>query len=145
VNRKDAEHAESEANPKGPEPDDELNALSHRVIGAAIEVHRRLGAGYLEGIYEQAMAIELAHREIPFRRQVTMHIEYRGHAIGESRLDLLVAGRLVVELKAVETLAPIHGAQVLSYLKVGGFRLGLLINFNVRMLTRGVHRFILTP
>jgi GxxExxY protein len=127
------------------EPDWSLDQWAHRVIGAALEVHRTLGPGFLEGIYEEALCVELRLRSIPFRRQVPVAIRYKGETVGHNHLDLLVADRLIVELKAIETLAAIHGAQVRSYLKATGRQLGLLINFNVLLLRDGLRRIILTP
>jgi len=124
------------------EPGEELDRLAHAVIGAAIEVHRVLGPGFLESVYEQALCIELQLRKIPFKRQVVVAVNYKGHTIGESRLDLLVGDVLIVELKTVDALAPIHSAQVLSYLKMTGHHLGLLINFNTPVLKDGIHRII---
>lgn len=126
------------------EPDKQLDDLASAVIGAAIEVHRVLGPGYLESVYEQALAVELELRRIAFEKQRPIGVEYKGHAVGEGRLDLLVAGRLVVELKAVDALAPIHTAQVMSYLKTLSLPLGLLINFNVPLLKHGIKRVILS-
>jgi GxxExxY protein len=120
-----------------------LNQLTHSVIGAAIEVHRVIGPGFLESVYEEALVIELSEREISFVRQPIIATSYKGHQIGEARLDLLVDGCLIVELKAVESLLPVHKAQVISYLKMTGLRLGLLINFNVPLLTDGLQRVIL--
>jgi len=125
------------------EPDDELDRLAHAVIGAAIEVHRTLGPGFLEAVYENALAIELELRGVPFRRQLPKVVQYKGHNVGEGRLDLLVGDVLLVELKAVEELAPVHTAQVLSYLKARQIHLGLLINFNVAVLKDGIKRVIL--
>lgn len=119
---------------------DEGGDLSGRVIGAAIEVHRTLGPGFLESVYESALCVELEARRIPFTRQVLVELGYKGHAVGEGRIDLVVDGDLIVELKAVEKLLPLHELQVLSYLKVTGRPLGLLINFNVEVLARGVRR-----
>jgi len=99
------------------EPSSELDALVHETIGAAIEVHRALGPGFLESIYEEALCLELTHRKISFGRQVPIPICYRSRPVGTSQLDLLVAGQLVVELKAVPQLLPIHVAQVIFYLK----------------------------
>jgi GxxExxY protein len=127
---------------KREEPDAELDLLATRVIEAAVEVHRRLGPGFLESVYEEALAIEFKERKIPFIRQPGVEVEYRGVRVGEGRMDFMVGGRLIVELKAVETLAPIHSAQLLSYLRMTGKRLGLLINFNVEVLKRGVKRII---
>ena len=127
-----------------PEPDHQLDGYATAVVAAAIEVHRVLGPGFLESAYERALCVELGLRGIPFRRQVPVVVRYKGHDVGESCLDLLVADRLVVELKAIEVLAPIHWVQVRSYLKATGCLLGLLINFNVPVLLRGVRRVILT-
>ena len=118
---------------------------SNRVIGAAIAVHQALGAGFLESVYEEALCIELQERGIPFVRQAPVIVRYKGHVVGEGRLDLLVGGTLVVELKTVESFAPIHVAQVLSYLQALGQPLGLLLNFKSAALGReGVKRVILT-
>ena len=141
MNRQDAEDAKNEART---EPSAELDTLAHRVIGAAMEVHRVLGPGFLESVYEDALCVELTLRGIPFERQAAVGVEYKGTKIGEARLDLLVARSLVVELKAVETLAPIHLAQTLSYLKATKLSLGLLLTFNVSELRRGIKRVIRT-
>lgn len=124
------------------EPSPELDQLAHAVIGAAIEVHRELGPGYHESIYEEAMAIELELRAIPFKRQLGMPVMYKGRPVGEGRMDMLVADDLVVEYKTVESILPVHLAQVLSYLKAARRRLGLLINFNVSVLKEGVKRVV---
>ncbi len=127
------------------EPGAEVDQLAHQVIGAAIEVHRTLGPGFLESVYEEALCVELAFLGLPFTRQQTFGLNYRGHVVGQARLDLLVDGRLLVELKAVESLMPIHSAQVLSYLKMTGLRLGLLLNFNVPVLRNGgIKRVVLS-
>jgi len=126
------------------EPTEELDRLAYEVIGAAIEVHRDLGPGFLESVYEEALCVELTARQIPFLPQHLVSLLYKGHAVGESRLDLLVDSSLVVELKAIETLAPIHTAQVISYLKATGCQLGLLINFNTSVLKDGIKRVILS-
>jgi len=124
------------------EPDVRLDQLAYEVIGAAIEVHRELGPGYNESIYEEAMAIELELRGIPFKRQLAMPVVYKGRPVGEGRLDMLVAEDLVVEYKTVESLLPVHLAQVLSYLKAARRRLGLLVNFDVSVLKEGVKRVV---
>ena len=126
------------------EPTPELDRLANATIGAAIEVHRTLGPGFLESVYEEALAIELETRRIPCARQVPIAVIYKGHPVGEGRLDLLVADRLIVELKAVEALAPIHTAQLMSYLKATRHPLGLLINFNVPVLKMGIRRVVLS-
>jgi GxxExxY protein len=122
---------------------DELDILARLTIGAAIEVHRTLGPGFLESVYEEALGIELGLRNIPFARQVPISVPYKGRVVGESRLDILVADVLVVELKAVDALAPIHSAQLISYLKATGHKLGLLINFNVPILKEDIKRLVL--
>ena len=122
----------------------ELNEWTQQIIGAAIEVHRHLGPGYLEATYEEALVQELGLRSIPFTRQVSMPITYKGQVVSEARLDLLVRDEIVVELKAVAALQPIHTAQLISYLKAGAFELGLIINFNVPLLREGIRRVILT-
>ena len=126
------------------EPDEKTNQLSNRVIGAAIEVHKHLGPGFLESIYEEALCVELKIQGIPFERQVPVSVVYKGHQIGEGRMDLLVDKSMVVELKSVDELVPIHTAQVLSYLRATNLPLGLLINFNVSALKNGVRRVVLT-
>jgi GxxExxY protein len=139
VNRQSAEDA------KYAEPDAGLDDIARQVVRAAVEVHRVLGPGFLESVYEEALAVELGLRGLSFRRQVGFELEYKGARIGQARLDLLVSERLVVELKTSERLLPLHFAQVLSYLKATGQQLGLLINFNVPFLRQGIRRVILTP
>ncbi len=126
------------------ESDIALNQLTQSVIGAAIEVHRELGPGFLEAVYEEALSQELKVRQIPHVRQAVIHVSYKGNPVGEGKLDILVDNRLIVELKSVEVLAPIHKAQVISYLKTTGLFLGLLINFNVPVLKDGVQRIVLS-
>jgi len=147
VNRKGTESAKDAKNVNGsagPEPDPELDRLAHEVIGAAIEVHRVLGPGLLESVYEEALCVELRLRGLPFVRQPPVDLSYKGHPVGKGRLDLLVGGALVVELKAVEALGAVHKAQVISYLRMTGYRLALLINFNVSRLRDGIRRIICT-
>lgn len=124
------------------EPDSATDQLAHAVIGAAIEVHRHLGPGFTEEIYEEALCVELRLRKIPFERQKPVVVEYKGECIGQGRLDLLVGDCLVVELKAAKAVPPIDVAKVLSYLKATGRTLALLINFNVPMLKDGIQRLI---
>jgi GxxExxY protein len=124
------------------EPDRELDELARLTIGAAIEAHRRLGPGLDEGMYQGAMEVELQLRGISFARQVDMPIEYKGVAIGTRRIDLVVGGRLIVELKSVEQLGPLHRAQLMTYLRITGLTLGLLINFNTIILKDGLKRVI---
>jgi len=124
------------------EPDTATDELAHVVIGAAIEVHRYLGPGYLEAVYEEALCVEMRLRGIPFERQKPIKVEYKGEYVGEGRLDLLVGDRLVVELKAVKAVAPIEQAKVMSYLKATGRQLALLINFHVTVLKDGIQRIV---
>jgi GxxExxY protein len=121
----------------------DINEITHAVIGAAIEGHRQLGPGLLESAYLECLSRELVLRGIPFEREKPLPLEYKGvHLECGYRLDLLVAGCVVVEVKSVEALAPVHDAQLLTYLRLGGWRVGLLINFNVAALKSGIHRKI---
>ncbi|MEX0782118.1 MAG: GxxExxY protein [Dehalococcoidia bacterium] len=124
------------------EPSGDLDALARRVIGAAIEVHRELGPGFVESVYEEALAIELELRAIRFERQVPIAAMYKDRRVGEA---MLVEGQLVLELKAISELAPIHTAQLMSYLKATRYQLGLLINFNTPVLKSGLKRLVYTP
>ncbi|MEO0081954.1 MAG: GxxExxY protein [candidate division WOR-3 bacterium] len=117
-------------------------STTEKVIGAAIEVHKALGPGFLESVYEEALCLELEFQGVKFVRQTPVAVDYKGRRVGEGRLDLLVEGSVVVELKAVDALAPIHSAQMISYLKATGCRVGLLINFNVIRLRDGVKRMV---
>lgn len=126
------------------EPDTHIDELANTVIGAAAEVHRVLGPGFVESAYEEARAVELSLRSVPFERQKLVPIHYKGRLIGEARLDLLVGQRLIVELKAVQELNELHMAQVISYLKATKLLLSLLINFNVPLLKDGIRRVILS-
>jgi GxxExxY protein len=119
------------------------NELSGAIIGAAIEVHRLLGAGLLESVYEEALAIELEDRGLPFAKQVEVSLQYKGrHLRHLLKLDLLVADTIVVEVKSVERILPVHEAQLLSYLRLTGKKLGLLINFNSAILSKSVRRIV---
>ena len=117
--------------------------LTDRIIGCAVEVHRRLGPGLLENVYESALCIELRTQHLTFARQVGIPLYYRGELISEHRPDLIVAGEVIVEVKSVERLAPPHWAQVLTYLRVTGLRVGLLLNFNSHTLRAGLRRVVL--
>jgi GxxExxY protein len=118
-----------------------INATTQSIIGACIEVHRHLGPGLLESAYEACVCRELSNRLVPFERQRPLPIEYKGELLECGyRLDIVVDGRIIVELKAVEKLLPIHEAQMMTYLKLTGLRLGLLINFNVPILKQGIKR-----
>ncbi|MGB0721722.1 MAG: GxxExxY protein [Gammaproteobacteria bacterium] len=122
--------------------DEKTERIAHATIGAAIEVHRHLGPGFLESVYEAALAVELKARGISFARQVPVSVTYKDVEVGQSRLDLLVDDRLIVELKAADKLLPIHKAQALSYLRATDLPLALLINFKVAVLREGIKRVI---
>ena len=122
---------------------DDINRLTERIIGCAIEVHRQLGPGLLEGTYELALCVELSDTGLKHERQVLVPIVYKGRDIGEYRLDLIVEDTVIVEIKSVERHDPVFEAQLLTYLRVTGKRVGLLINFNNRMLKNGVKRLML--
>lgn len=117
--------------------------LTEQIIGAGIEVHRVLGPRLLESIYEEALSVELGIRGIAYERQKPVDVVYKGHAIKGQRLDLLVGGEVVVELKAVSTLPEVVMAQVLSYLKATGLKRGLVVNFSEARLVDGVRRISL--
>jgi len=119
----------------------ELNQLTEKIIGAAIEVHKALGPGLMESAYEECLCRELALRKIPFERQRPLPVAYKGTKLDCGyRLDMLVAGSVVVEIKALEKVLPIHEAQLLTYLRLGGWKIGLLVNFNVPVLKSGIKR-----
>ena len=119
------------------------NVVGHAIIGAAIEVHRALGPGLLEGVYEECLAMELTLRKLRSERQRRVPIQYKGHHVAaDLRIDLLVEEQVIVEVKAVEKLLPVHSAQLLSYLRLSQKTLGLLINFNVPLLREGVRRVV---
>jgi GxxExxY protein len=120
-----------------------LNQITGDIIGAAIEVHRALGPGLLESAYEACLAYELAQRGYKVEQQKPLPLVYKEVQLDCGyRLDLLVEDTVIVEIKAVELLAPIHSAQVLSYLRLSGCKVGLLINFNVKFLKQGIHRIV---
>lgn len=120
-----------------------INRLSNSVIGAALEVHRIVGPGLLESVYEECLLHELVLRGIQAERQVAIPLNYKGKTLQSTyRLDVLVEGCLLIEVKAVDQLAPIHDAQILTYLKLTNLRLGLLINFNATLLKNGIHRVV---
>ena len=120
------------------EPEKRVDELARAVIGAAIEVHRHLGPGYLESVYEEALAIECELRGIPIERQKPVAVMYKGRRVGRARLDLIVGDLLIVDLKTVESLAPIHTAKMISYLNSTGLQLAILINFNSPLLKDGI-------
>ncbi|MBP6656110.1 MAG: GxxExxY protein [Propionivibrio sp.] len=117
------------------------DALTEEIIGAAIDVHRVLGPGLLESAYQECLCVELGSRNLRFVSQLELPVEYKGYRVDVGyRLDLIVENRIVLELKAVERLLPVHEAQLLTYLRLGCFRTGLLLNFNVPVLKDGIRR-----
>ncbi|MCC6660340.1 MAG: GxxExxY protein [Phycisphaerales bacterium] len=120
----------------------ELNALTERIIGCAIEVHRALGPGLLERLYEDAMVHELTLVGLAVERQRPVSLVYKGHELLGQRLDLVVAENVVVELKSIEKVLEVHAAQLLGYMRAGQYPLGLLLNFNVPVLRQGITRRI---
>ena len=121
-----------------------LNDLTDAIIGGAIEVHRALGPGLLESTYEMCLCRELSIRGLRFQRQVPIAVEYKGAKLDCGyRVDLVVDETVLVEIKAIDSLLPIHDAQLLSYLKLGGWKIGLLVNFNVERLKHGIRRRVL--
>lgn len=121
-----------------------VNQLTESIIGAAIEVHKHLGPGLLESAYEECLCHELNLRKIPFQRQAPLPVVYKGIKLDCSyRIDLLVKNEVVVELKAVESVLPIHEAQALTYMRLGAWKVGLIINFNVPIVVKGIKRLVL--
>lgn len=122
----------------------EFDELSRKVIGCAIEVHRNLGSGLLESTYRHCLACELSHAGIPFQMEVPLPVRYKEILLDCGyRIDLFVGGGLIVEIKCVETLLPIHQAQILTYTRLSKIPVGLIINFNVTKLQNGIKRFVL--
>ena len=126
------------------EPNPFTDQIAHKVIGAAIEVHKALGPGFLESVNAEALSIELEINQSAFERQYEINVNYKGREVVRSRLDLLIENCLIVELKAVDALQAVHHAQVISYLKATKCQLGLFINFNVPVLRQGIRRIILS-
>ncbi len=120
-----------------------LNEITEKIIGCAIEVHRNLGPGLLESIYEKAICYELSENNLSFKQQVEIPILYKGLSLGNYRLDLLIEDSIIVELKAVDRIEAVFEAQLLTYLKITNKQLGLLINFNQPLLKNGIKRIIL--
>ncbi len=124
----------------------EINDATDLIIGSAIEVHKELGPGLVESVYQRCLYHELECCGIAVRKEVVMPLAYKGIRLDHVyRLDLLVDNQIVLELKVVEKLNPVHAAQLLSYLRMGGYPLGVLINFNVTLLKQGIKRIINTP
>jgi GxxExxY protein len=126
--------------------DPAINAITDRIIGACIDVHKELGPGLLESAYEECVCHLLSIAGMPFERQVSVPVQFRGIRLDCGyRLDIVAARTVVVELKAIERIAPVHEAQVLTYLKLSGYPVGLLVNFNVPVLKAGIRRIIHQP
>jgi GxxExxY protein len=122
----------------------EHDALSDRIIGCAIAVHRELGPGLLESLYEEALCLELAKSGLSFNRQLELPVVYKGTLLsGSFRVDVVVENTIVLELKCVDAIASIHKAQLLSYLRLGGWKTGLLLNFKSTILKNGIYRIML--
>ena len=120
-----------------------VNKTTETIIGAAIEVHRHLGPGLLESTYEECLCEELSLRKIAFKRQVLLPVMYKGKKLDAGyRIDLLVNDEVVVELKAIDAILPIHEAQTLTYMRLGGKQVGLILNFNVPVLKNGIKRLV---
>ena len=118
--------------------------LTERIIGAAIEVHRTLGPGLLESVYEECLCHELGLRDLKFERQVALPLQYKGISVSVGyRADIIVEGAILLELKAVERLLPVHEAQLLTYLRLSRMRVGLLLNFNTSVMKHGIVRRVL--
>jgi GxxExxY protein len=122
---------------------EDLNAITERIIGFSIDIHRALGPGLLEPTYGSAFRIELQDAGISYENEVRVPARYKGRIIGEYRIDFIVEDLVIVEIKSVERTPPVFDAQMLTYLRVTGKRVGLLINFNSRLLTEGLKRFSL--
>ena len=121
----------------------DVNKTTEAIIGAAIEVHRHLGPGLLESTYEECLCEELSLRKIPFKRQIPLPVTYKSKKLDIGyRIDLLVNDEVVVELKTVESILPIHEAQTLTYMRLGGWQVGLILNFNVTVLKNGIKRLV---
>ena len=117
------------------------NEIGEKILGAALAVHKALGPGLLESVYETCLAHELSKAGLPVKRQLSVPLVYEGIEIETAyRLDLLVSDLVVIEVKALEAVAPLHRAQLLSYLRLGGYRLGYVLNFNVPLMRDGIHR-----
>ena len=121
-----------------------IEELASQVISAAVDVHRKLGPGFLESVYKRAMEVELRHQEIPFQTEAIVRVNYRHIEVGRGRVDLLIDDKLVVELKATQHITNVHRAQALHYLKATGLPLALILNFHRSLLLRGTHRVVLT-
>lgn len=120
-----------------------FDEITARIIGCCINVHQELGPGLLESVYESALSIELLQQGMRFERQMKLPVVYKGETVGVFRVDLLVEDKVVVELKSTERHEPVYEAQLLSYMKLGGYKVGLLVNFNSVLVSKGIKRFLL--
>ncbi len=142
IARPDAEDAKDTQRTQKEQPNKE-DDFSHEIIGAAVEVQRVLGVGLLESAYAGALAVELTERELGFQREVPVSARYKAHDLGVVyRADFIVEGSVIVELKAVDAVSDMHRAQLLSYLRLSGLKLGLLINFHAFPVVKGIHRVV---
>jgi GxxExxY protein len=124
--------------------DPRTEEIAIEIVDATFSVHSALGPGLLESVYEECLAYELSERQVAYGRQLVLPIRYKGLRIDAGlRLDFVIEQRVVLEIKAVELLVPVHSSQLLTYLKLGDYRLGFLINFNVSLIKDGIHRFVL--
>jgi GxxExxY protein len=122
---------------------DELNRFSKEILDASITVHKEMGPGLLEAVYQQCLVKELTLRKVKVNTMVPVPLQYKGHTLNKDYvIDILIEDEIILELKAVEALLPVHEAQIISYLKLAGKRLGFLINFNVPLLKNGFRRFV---
>lgn len=121
----------------------DIDELTQRIIGCAIEVHRALGPGLLEACYEEALCIEFDEQRIRYRRQLPVQALYKGRPVGAYRVDILVEDAVVVEVKSVASIVPVFEAKILNHLRITGKKVGLIINFNERLLKDGIRRFVL--
>ena len=135
MDHKDAEYVDEDM-----EPNPELNRITNGIIGAAIDVHKALGPGFYESVYEEALALALGKRGIRFSRQHAFEVIYDGHVVGTGRVDFVVEHKVIVEIKSIEALGPVHTAQAISYLRATKLPLAILINFNVKRLIDGIKR-----
>jgi GxxExxY protein len=143
VSRKDRKDLSLRTLRKGRKKNMNENSLSNKIIGSAIELHKKLGPGLLESAYENALAFDLKEIGLDVKQQIAMPFIYREIKLDIGyRLDLLIEDKVIVEIKSVESLAPVHFAQLLTYLKLSNLKLGLLINFNTKLLKDGVHRVV---
>jgi GxxExxY protein len=121
----------------------EVERVGRALLEAGLEVHRSLGPGFIERIYEEALCHQLTWRSVSFERQKVIQVLYKNMPLGEQRIDLVVGGLVIVELKAVDKILPLHEAQLLSYLKATNLRLGFILNFNVPLFKNGIRRMVL--